>query len=361
MVILQFINSLCSGGGERFVVDLSNELERQGNEVHVVTYGGSEERLYFNKQFLSSTIKIHTLEIPMKFTMKGIARFEDILNEIKPDIVNAHLNVLPYIYKAALMHKDIKFFITQHTLAQNLASKFQKPIDRWFYKKNIIRPVTISEECQKSYETYYNLQNATTIVNGRSEPRKSEDFGKVRSQIESLKKNANTPVFINVARFHPAKNHAMLIDAFNKLNDEDIDFILLVIGNHFDDNEEGIQLQKKACGKIHFLGEKSNVSDYLLNTDYFCLSSLYEGLPISLLEALSCKVMPICTPVGGIPNVITDGLTGYISKDLSSNSYVETIKRALESDVDKNSLYELYDKKYSMKKCASEYLKLYQS
>ena len=108
------------------------------------------------------------------------------------------------------------------------------------------------------------------------------------------------------------------------------------------------------CSKIYFLGEKNNVGDYLLFSDAFCLTSFYEGLPISLLEALSCGVTPICTSVGGIPDVIKDNQTGYLS-DINVDSYYNAIQRFINKKIPRDNLIEYFNKNFSITVCAEKY------
>ncbi|WP_449440722.1 glycosyltransferase [Pedobacter steynii] len=80
---------------------------------------------------------------------------------------------------------------------------------------------------------------------------------------------------------------------------------------------------------IEFIEGRHNVVDYLSIADAFCLSSIFEGMPISLIEALSVGCIPICTPVGGISQMIKHGKTGFLSRDVSVDSYCDVLKEAL--------------------------------
>ena len=88
---------------------------------------------------------------------------------------------------------------------------------------------------------------------------------------------------------------------------------------------------------------------------------MWEGLPISLLEAIACRVVPICTPVGGIPNVIKNGITGYLSKDCGEAYYEKTVAKAIieNGKIDKEILFKEYKKNFSMEECSSKYYKIY--
>lgn len=360
MKIIQIIYSLCSGGAEKFVVDLSGELAEMGHDVILcMLLDGNDSNLVFNKQFLNSKVKLHSMGFKKGFSLNKCRKVLKFINDENPDIVNCHLNVIPYVFDIALMRKKPAIIHTLHSIASQAGgNRLQYYLNRYFYKKNKIHPVCISKLCFQSYKDYYKLDNAIIIDNGRAEIGITERFKEIKQEVELYKKNEETKVFIHVARFNRAKNQQLLIDSFNKLNSEGIDFILLVIGNGFEDNEAS-KVKNSACDKIIFLGEKNNVNDYMHCSDAFCLTSIFEGLPISLLEALSCGITPICTAVGGIPDVITDGVNGYLSLTLDVEEYVKTIKRYIQKPMKPMDLIEYYRRNYSMHICAKKYEEQY--
>lgn len=360
MKIVQLIYSLSSGGAERFVVDLANQLSEDGHEVIICMLRPGEGRMIFNKQFVAETVRIESLNMDCGISLAKILRVENFIKRENPDVVHCHLNVIPYIYRLSVVcHGKIKFFHTLHSVAgETVAGILQKELNRWFYFHRYIVPICISYLCKQSYLDYYGASDVCYIDNGRSCISPTVQNGLVYQEIQSYKEMETTPVFIHVARFHPLKNQELLVSVFNKLDKEGIDFTLLVIGAGYESNE-ALLLRRKACDKIHFLGEKNNVGDYLLNSDAFCLTSHYEGLPISLLEALSCGVTPVCTRVGGIPDVIVDGENGYLS-DEDECDYLNAIKRFLRCPIARNDLQGFFDEHFSMKMCAKKYEAMYQ-
>lgn len=360
MKIIQMIYSLCSGGAEKFVVDLSNQLVQMGHDVTLcMLLDESNEKLVFNKQFLDGAVHFHSMKFGRGISVYKVSQVENYIKREAPDVVHCHLNVIPYIFRLALCRRHIKFFHTLHSVAENASgTKMQRLINRFFYKHNIIKPVCISKLCQQSYQQFYKLFNAPYIDNGRAMIGASLHFESVKEEVSLYKKTSDSMVFIHVARFDAQKNQGLLIKAFNRLSQEGYDFILLVIGTGYD-STEGEKLKQQACEKIFFLGEKNNVNDYLLCSDAFCLTSKYEGLPISLLEALSCGVTPICTAVGGIPDVITDGVNGYLSKEGTIEAYCGAIRRFWNKPIVRSKLIDYFKANYSMEVCARKYEKLY--
>jgi glycosyltransferase involved in cell wall biosynthesis len=359
MKIIQLIYSLASGGAERFVVSLSNQLAEMGHDVQIcIMLSSNDNKNVFNSQYLTSGIKLHSFGFDRGFSIAKLRTVEKFILEYKPDVVHCHLNVIPYIYRLSLIRKDIRFIHTIHNMAENAVGKsWQKVVNRFFYGKSLILPVTISDKCRLSYMQYYRLGAPDSIDNGCVLPQKSPSFQDVANEVSSYKRTHNTRVMIHVARFHAQKNQSMLIDIYNKLEKSGLDFLLLILGEGFDSGD-GLQLKKKAGERIYFLGVKSNVADYLMCSDAFCLTSIYEGLPISLLEALACGVTPICTNVGGIPDVIKDGINGYLS-ECTPESYISAIQRYINGNIQKETLKAYFAKHYSIALCAERYVNVY--
>lgn len=363
MKILQLIPSLGSGGAERLVVDLCNELTVQGEEVILCIIQNPTESDYgFYLQELSDKVRFISLNQHKGFSFENIVALQKIINEIKPEIVHVHLSTLLYTYFLSIFHLKIRFYNTIHTLAEKTCSNLLfKTLNYICYSTGLVKVITISEECKTSYQNFYKLKNATLIENGRKGNVLSLKHKQVTDEINSFKQQADDVVFIHVGRFDVIKNQKLLIDVFNRLAEENVHYLLLILGDWSFCNEAK-KLAKTANDFIHFIGTKKNVSDYLFQSDAFCLTSNYEGMPISLLEALSCGCTPICTPVGGIKNMIQDGITGFLSENVSEIAYYDAVKRFLNNrkTIQKANLIKHFENLYSIEHCALKHRQLYQ-
>ena len=359
MKIIHLIYSLCAGGAERFVAGLANAQGQMGHDVQVcILLTDKEEANVFNKQFLNSSVAFHAIGLDPGFNLKKLNLVEQYILSQRPDVVHCHLNVIPYIYRLAFKSRQIKFVHTLHSVAPNtLGSSVQYPLNYLYYRFGYISPVTISDKCDLSYREFYRLHNSVCIENGCESLTSSSLFAEVKNEVESYKRSPDTKVYIHVARFHSLKNQKLLISAFNNLLTCGYDACLLIIGDGFH-SIEGAALKELALDGIHFLGLKNNVGDYLKCADAFCLSSVHEGLPISLLESLALGVVPICTRVGGIPDVIEDGKTGILAEP-ELNSYTAALMRLYTCNIDTNDIKSCYKIHYSMEVCAEKYLSIY--
>lgn len=362
MRIVQLIYSLTGGGAERFTVDLANELSKN-NEVYLLLIVRKDKKgasFYLND--VSPKVNIINLGLEKGLTVKAFPKVISAIKEIKPDVVNAHLNTIVYLFPLAILFPKIKLFHTLHNPAEKCTGvKGQDVFNRLFYKR-MIQPITISQLSHESYVKYYGRENAVLIDNGRSKPNTTTVLSAVTQEIAQYKNSHHDKVFIHVARCHEQKNQTMLIRVFNRLLSEKRQVILLICGLGFDTTELGHELKAMAQEKgIYFLGAKSNIADYLANSDCFILSSHWEGLPISLLEAMAYGLVPITTPAGGIPSVVTNGYDGVISNGMSDESLYDAIVSYLDGNVkiESKNIVATFEEKYSMTKCANLYLDLY--
>ena len=156
----------------------------------------------------------------------------------------------------------------------------------------------------------------------------------------------------------------MLIQAIKELEENGEDVILLILGSLTDEKKYADFCQNAALvsKNIYILGEKQNVGDYMYCADVLCMTSIYEGLHLVVLEAMSASKPVLSTPVGGIPDVITDGINGYLSEDISIESYRIILKKFIAQPLkNQESIKKDFEENYSMSICMKNYYQLYES
>lgn len=362
MKVLEIIPQLSSGGGERFTTDLCNELAERGHDVTLVVLHKLNESTGFYMEELSPVIKVISMDKRMGFDWRLMFRLRKLIKQQRPDVVQTHLRGIMYSSIAILTNRSVMYCHTVHTTASREAgSGINAFVRKLFFKHHWVTPITISEDSHRSFVEFYGM-DAPMIVNGRNIPKHIEPSASVKQEVDSYRKSNKTRVLVQLARMEEVKRHTLMARVVKRLSDEGFDIALLMIGRKNDRYMEEIEALR--CPVIHLLGERKNPLEYLAEADAYCLCSSYEGMPISLIEALGTSTVPVCTPVGGIVNTIQDDVNGFLSKDLEEESYYQALKRFLLLDEEqlakmKEASRESY-KPYSMTECGGKYEELFE-
>ena len=356
MKILQVLSTLGTGGAEHFVVDLTNELIRQGYECDLVTLFDVDSE---NELLKGLTPKAHCCSLHKKVGLDLYCcyRLYKFIKNSDYDVVHAHVGAIPYILLSTLLLKKVKFIATIHSEARREAGKnIMKWCRFYMFRHHKCIPVTISHESKISFDKYYNM-DAPLVYNGVS-----KYIGK---GIPSLIDNEDQILFIHPASCQQVKNQELLVQAFAKLTVEYPNSKMLWLGSNATYKSLYDSLVPLMVDQFKYVGCVPNVRDYLVQADAMCLSSKMEGMPITIIEAFSVGCPALCTPVGGIVDLIEDGSNGMLSASLSVEDYYLMLKRFCElSSEQKKQMHQKAREsfvKYSIDNTAKGYLQVYNS
>jgi glycosyltransferase involved in cell wall biosynthesis len=275
--------------------NLSLELKNQSHEVIVVS-------LY--NYHSSITDRLEQSDIPVRYLGKRkgmdirmIFRLYTLFRKEKPDVIHTHRYVMEYAIPAAVLAGVQVRIHTIHNVAKKENTTLARKLNKLFFRFFHVIPVSLSEEVQKTVMLEYDLSEAQTpvIFNGvpleRCKPLKTY--------------SSHAERFFHVGRFSEAKNHAMLICAFVQAHEQDSNLHLYLYGQgELDQSMRGLVKEKRAESYIHFCGLSDDIYTIMHNMDLFLLPSLYEGMPMTLIEAMGTGLPIITTNVGGIPDML---------------------------------------------------------
>ena len=360
MKIIEYIPQLGSGGAERFTVDLCNELSKRHEVILCLSH--SLEKQGFYKGDISPRVRVVNFDKKEGFDWRLPFRVYNLIRKERPDVAHTHLMSIVYTALSALLLRKTRFFHTVHNTAKvetdgRIGEKFR----RFLFSKRLVTPITISEDSLRSFKKFYNLE-APLINNGRDIPADLKVSYEVEEEFKNYRRNPQTRVIVQLAHIGHQKRQDIMARVADRLMKEGYDFTILMIGEI---NERQMADNIKALNNpnIHLLCGKHNPLEYLKAADAFALTSSFEGLPISLIEAMGVGLVPICTPVGGIVNLINDGVNGFLSQDISEEAYYNALKRYLDTPAEflntmKAKTLNTY-KPFTMVECAKNYETLF--
>ena len=339
------------GGAETMFVNFCEEIKKHhSNDVHlnvVILYKYEKNALYDRLEKLG--ISIHFLDKHKGLDFVCAQKLGHILDTLKPDLIHTHLGTSVTLMLAL---KFKKRFPIVHTFHHMVGTGFKKELfNRFLIKKKIIHPVAVSELSSKSIEAK-TKQYCPYIDNGIN----------VDNYDSALPVNKRQLDFLCVASFRPVKNQKYLINVFKELIAEDDRFSLTFLGS-------GSMLQmcmeqsKPYLDKnIFFKGSVDDVNKYMANSKILVLTSTSEGNPMVVNEALASGMYVIANNVGGLPNLIHQGITGDLVPvdDLSAFKNM-MLQRITDIEfLEKRRVANINDiEKYSIKNSVNNYIDLF--
>lgn len=356
MRILQVLSTLGTGGAEHCAVELTNELIRQGYKCDIVTLFDVDHENDLVKQ-LNPRAHVYSLGKKLGLDLKCYIRLYRQIKQGCYDVVHAHVGAIPYLLLSTIFLRKVKFIATIHSEARREAGK---SISKWnrflMFQHGLCTPVTISEESKKSFDEYYNM-DAPMVYNGVS--------NYAGNGIAPLKNNEDQFLFIHPASCQPVKNQELLIKAFTRLVIEYPNSKMIWLGSNASYKTLFDSLISIKPQQFEYLGVVPNVREYLSQADAMCLSSKMEGMPMTIIEAFSVGCPSLCTPVGGIVNMIKNGVNGMLSDDLELESYYKMLKSFCELTTEQRKqmrdMANLSFAKYSIENSVRGYLEIYKS
>lgn len=218
--------------------------------------------------------------------------------------------------KIAWFHTDVSYDTNQERAIERIEK--MKKFDHVVFCAEYIRKV-IEVNYNVTYPSSSVIYNAIHVDEVRDKA--SESFLEYQ--------NVGKPIFCSVGRLHSRKGYNMLIDVHNRLIKEGFKHSIVVLG----DGEEKENLIKKINQlnleeTFKLLGTKINPYPYIKNANYFVLPTRSEAYPLVINEALALEKPIISTDVGGIPEMIDDGVDGVLIK-YDENEMYESMKSFL--------------------------------
>ncbi len=302
--ILYVVTRAERGGGQIHVRDLLRGFQFS-YECHLAT--GEEGFLCDEARDLG--IVVHLIPnmvqpiAPVK-DLRAVMEIRALLKRLKPDLVHAHTSKAGLLARFAGAISGIPVVFTAHTwsFAEGINRK-QKfialPLERIAGHGSRIITVSESNRLLALSRGVSGEQSMTTVWNGIPDTPRRADPG-----------SRGTVRILMVARFAEQKDQMLLLRALSDVHEDfEVDFV--------GDGPSLAQVHKVAndlglMNRVHFLGDRSDVAELLARAHIFALSTKWEGLPLSILEAMRAGLPVIASNVGGVSESVQDGVSGFL-------------------------------------------------
>lgn len=313
MKTIMHIAEAFGGGIVTFLANLANE---QAEHYHVIIVHGIRPETHANyKDFFDPRIKLvkaknFRQQISLMCELKAISELRELIRLYKPDIIHMHSSQAGVLGKIAAIGHGCNKAYSPHGF-----SFLRQDVPTW---KRLI--FTTIEKVFASFSCVMVASSATEFEAAKKLTKKSILItngisNKSLIPFESIKAENKVPVVGMVGRALPQKNPALFNEIAQRMPDV-----------HFEWIGDGALSHLLTSFNIHVVGwgPREEALEYVAKSDVYIMTSLWEGMPISLLEAMYLRKPCVVSNVVGNRDVINDGENGFVCNNV--DEFVEKIQ-----------------------------------
>jgi L-malate glycosyltransferase len=305
------------GGSGVVATELGIELAARNHEVHFISYAmpirlhGASDRIFFHEVEVTT----YPLFDHPPYTLALATKMAEVAEQASLDLLHVHY-AIPHSVSALLARmmmapRRLPFITTLHGTDITLVGSDRSylPITRFSIEQSdgvtaissYLRDLTAREfEVKHPIEVIPNFVNCDLYC---------------RAPDQSIRKRwakNGEAILMHLSNFRPVKRVTDVIEIFALVR-EKMPAKLVMIGDGPDRGAgEYLVRQKRLTKDVFFLGKQDNVEDKLGVADLFLLPSDSESFGLAALEAMACEVPVVATNVGGLPEVVTHGVDGFL-------------------------------------------------
>jgi glycosyltransferase involved in cell wall biosynthesis len=345
---MQIISNLDVGGAQEVVRTLAENLEKAGCRSVVVTFKDGPlradiERLGIAVEILPSRrYSVTALPQFIRDTLRTRRILLSLVKKYNVNVIQTHLlRSYDFLVLSLRTQTDAQIYWTFHNARFDLREEHLAR-QKWLFKpkrwghhtlyslgaRGVDRLIAVSEEVKVSITKTLPAipqKKIVAISNSVDVNRYGDRSGRAALRLE-LGLNEEHKVAVMVATFKEQKGHRFLLEAMQAVVSQRPDLKVLFAG----DGELRTALQERALelrleNNVFFLGNRADISALLAASDYFILPSLWEGLPMALIEAMASGLPVIATRVSGTNQVMVHGETGLLVEPGNSSELAQAI------------------------------------
>jgi N-acetyl-alpha-D-glucosaminyl L-malate synthase BshA len=312
------------GGSGVVATELGLELAQRGHDIHFISYAQPirltepQPHIHFHEVEVSRypLFDYPPYDLALATRMAEVAELYDL------DLLHVHY-AIPHSVSALLARqmlaagpsrRRLPFVTTLHGTDITLVGldRSYLPITRYSIEEsdgvtaisNYLRDITLKEfEIKNHIEVVYNFVNCDLYVRDKDAPMRRKEYAPDGEKI-----------LVHLSNFRPVKRLTDVVEIFDRVRKK-IPAKLLLVGDGPDRSKaEWLAVQKGIHDHVIFLGKQDRVQEKLAISDVMLLPSELESFGLAALEAMACKVVPITTRVGGLPEVIEHGRNGFMAE-----------------------------------------------
>jgi glycosyltransferase involved in cell wall biosynthesis len=364
IVLLHVIDTLGLGGAERFLVGLCTTLPADRYQVIVSAVSGNGPR---SEDLSRAGVELWPLEARSNRDLRALFRLARFIRQRRVDIVHTHLFVGGAFGRLAAVLAGVPIRVTTEQNAYapgHTLPRWQVVVDALLARLTD-RLVAVSQGTRDYLIQEERVPPARIRVVPNAIPwPEAVPPAQVAAVKRELGGEGRFPLLGTVARLTPQKGLEVLLQALPAVRSRFPDLLWVVLGEgELRPELESLARRLGLEDHVRFCGQRRDVPAALLGLDLFVLPSLFEGLPLALLEAMASGTPVVATRVAGSSEVIEDGVNGRLVPPADAPALAEAIVGLLDDKEFAQRLarrgQDTVRQRYSIGPVAEEYERIY--
>jgi glycosyltransferase involved in cell wall biosynthesis len=318
------LTGLDYAGAEAQVIELAIGFQHKGWQVQIISM--TEPKAY-TEELYEQGIELISLNMRKGIPdLRAIFKLKRLIQAFKPDIVHSHMihaNLLARITRLTV--KMPVLICTAHNTNEGgkvrmLLYRITDPLCEITTNVSMDAVASYIEKKACPKEKIIFLPNG---INLKTFKKNEPDLLTIRDEL-GLKDEF---IWLAVGRIVDAKDYRRMVEAFSQVVKENPNCTLLIVGEGIlRASVEELARSLHVDSKIKFLGIRKDIPRLMNASDAYVMSSLWEGMPMVLLEASACQLPMVATDVGGIREVLRDGISGYLARPADAEHLAEKMR-----------------------------------
>jgi len=320
MKIIQVAYKSTISGGEKVLFDLATSLKERGHKVSAVCPDPGQLPDELRKAGIESTI----ISFHKTYDLRATRQLARLIKREKIEVLHSHSMLTNIISRVAGKLANVPVSVSTEHLTMDLArggrgkglrdrlmAKYYRLLDNFTSRYNQ-QVIAVSHAVRDDLiEQGIPTERITVIQNGINIPDIDPAAGdRIR---EELGIKAGETVVGAVGRLSPQKDYPTLLRAFKEVKKSCPEAVLLIAGDgYLRENLEKLTDDLGIRERVKFLGYRSDVLEVVSSFDIYALSSLWEGLPLAVLEAMAMGKPVVATSVPGTKEALNEEETGFL-------------------------------------------------
>lgn len=315
--IVYMIDSLGWGGAERLMIPILSNIDKQRFNTRVCVLQEKDGNPVAN-ELRDMGVTVDTLLVRRLRDLTAIPRIMKYLHEVKANLLHAQLEFATILGGIASQRLNIPATVTLHTIPENekgLKANIHLTLENFILRNFIDCVISVSEETQRFYLRAAKLskKKSCVIYNGIDVHKYSAVFPKRSQVLSQFDIPSHAVVLTTVAVLRQPKGIQYMIRAMPALISVNPQIYYLIVGGG--EYFEALRHEVKKLGvekNVKFAGARKDIPSILSVSDLFILPTLAEALPTVLAEAMAAGLPVLASRVGGVPEMIQDGVNGKL-------------------------------------------------